>query len=105
MARFDVYRNSGAHAADTPYLLDVQSNLLAELETRIVVPMRRRDRFPLVRLPSNLTPVFMVEGVECILETPKLAAVPLKILKSPIESLVVSQFEIVAALDFLFHGF
>ena len=105
MARFDVYRNSGAHAADVPYLLDVQSDLLSGLETRVVVPLRRRDRFPVANLPDNLTPTFIVEGIECILETPKLAAVPLRLLKTPVTSLVASQFEITAALDFLFQGF
>ncbi|MBZ0093400.1 MAG: CcdB family protein [Sulfuricellaceae bacterium] len=28
MARFDIFRNSGPHADDVPYLLDVQSDLL-----------------------------------------------------------------------------
>ena len=105
MPRFDVYRNSGAHAAVTPYLLDVQSDLLQGLETRIVVPLRRRDRFPVVSLPATLMPKFEVEGVECLLETPKLAAVPLRLLKSPVASLAINQFEITAALDFLFQGF
>lgn len=105
MPRFDVYRNGGAHAGDTPFLLDVQSDLLSGLDTRIVVPLRRRDRFPEVTLPANLIPVFEIDGVECMLETPKLAAVPLRILKTPVASLSERQFEIVAALDFLFHGF
>lgn len=105
MARFDVYRNSGAHAADTPFLLDVQNDLLSGLDTRIVVPLRRRDRFPGVPLPANLIPVFEIDGIDCMLETPKLAAVPLRILKTPVASLSERQFEIVAALDFLFHGF
>ena len=105
MPRFDVYRNSGEHAEVTPYFLDVQSDLLHGLETRVVIPLRRRDRFPAVKLPSNLTPTFEVEGVECLLETPKLAAVPLRLLKTPVASLAAMQFEITAALDFLFHGF
>ena len=105
MARFDVYRNTGSHAAETPYLLDVQSDLLQGLETRVVVPLRRRDRFPATSLPGNLTPTFEVEEVECILETPKLAAIPLRLLKAPVTSLARRQFEIVAALDFLFQGF
>lgn len=105
MPRFDVYRNSGEHAALTPYLLDVQSDLLQGLETRIVVPLRRRDRFPVTSLPANLTPTFEVDGVECLLETPKLASVPLRLLKSPVASLASRQFEITAALDFLFQGF
>ena len=83
MPRFDVYRNSGDHAESTPYLLDVQSNLLQGLETRVIIPLRRRDRFPAVSLPANLTPTFVIEGVECLLETPKLAAVPRRLLKTP----------------------
>lgn len=105
MPRFDVYRNNSEHAAVTPYLLDIQSDLLHGLETRIVVPLRRRDHFPGVNLPANLTPTFEIEGVECLLETPKLAAVPLRLLKTPVASLAARQFEITAALDFLFRGF
>jgi toxin CcdB len=105
MPRFDVYLNTGTQAAVTPYLLDVQSDLLQGLETRIVVPLRRRDRFPAVNLPANLMPVIEIEGIECLLETPKLAAVPLRLLKTPVTSLAARQFEITAALDFLFQGF
>jgi toxin CcdB len=105
MPRFDVYRNSGEYTEVTPYLLDVQSDLLQGLETRIVIPLRRRDRFPVVSLPANHTPTFEVEGVECLLETPKLAAVPLRLLKTPVASLASRQFEVTAALDFLFQGF
>jgi len=105
MARFDVYRNSGVYVAEIPYLLDVQSDLLQGLDTRIVVPLRRRTRFPDVALPANLIPVFEVEGVACLMETPKLASVPLRFLKTPVSSLAANQFEITAALDFLFQGF
>lgn len=78
MARLDVYRNSGPHADDVPYLLDVRSDLLHEMNTRVVVPLRRRDRFPVGQLPDRLTPVFEIEGIACFLETPKLAAAPLR---------------------------
>ena len=105
MARFDVYRNTGAHSAEVPYLLDVQSELLHGLETCVVVPLRRRDCFPAAIIPENLTPMFRVDSVECILETPKLAAVPRRLLKKPVVSLAASQFQITAALDFLFQGF
>lgn len=88
-----------------PYLLDVQNDLLQGLETRIVVPLRRRDRFTAVSLPANLTPTFEIEGIECLLETPKLAAMPLRLLKTPVASLAANQFEITSALDLLFQGF
>jgi len=105
MARFDVYRNGGPHAGDVPYLLDVQSDLLQELNTRVVVPLRRRDRFPAGQLPDRLTPVFEIEGIACFLETPKLAAVPLRLLKTPVVSLADNWAAITGALDFLFQGY
>ena len=105
MARFEVYRNSGPHAGDVPYLLDVQSDLLQGLETRVVVPLRRRDRFPAQQMPDRLTPVFEVDGIACLMETPKLAAVPLRLLKARVASLADHQGEIAGALDFLFLGY
>jgi toxin CcdB len=105
MARFDVYPNNSQQSADVPYLLDVQSEVLSALDTRVVVPLRRRSRFPTARHPANLMPIVTVENVECILETPKLAAVPVRILKTPVASLAANRFEITAALDFLFHGY
>lgn len=105
MARFDVFRNSGDHAREVPFLLDVQSGLLGDLETRVVVPLRRCDKFPSVRLPEDLIPVFHVEGIDCMLQTPLLAAVPVALLKKPVASLATERQRIVAALDFLFEGY
>ena len=91
MARFDIYPNpDAARAADVPYLLDVQCDLLAALDSRVVIPLRRVDRF---------------SAVACFMETPKLAAVPGRILKTPVASLAQSSAAIVGALDFLFQGF
>lgn len=105
MARFEVFRNSGTHVDHVPYLLDVQSDLLQGLNTRVVVPLRRRDSFPANRIPQRLTPLFEIEGIACMLETPKLAAVPLRLLKQPVCSLSTEQAVITSALDFLFQGF
>lgn len=105
MARFDVYRNSSDKSADVPYLLDVQSDILDGLDSRVVVPLRRHDRYQAVPLPTNLMPTVEVEGIDCVLETPKLAAVPVRILKTRVASLEAKRFEIGAALDFLFQGF
>ena len=105
MARFDVFRNSGSHADDVPYLLDVQSELLSGLDTRVVIPLRRCDRFPVSQIPQRLTPVFNIDGIVCMLETPKLAAVPQRLLKQSVCSLTGEQTAITDALDFLFQGF
>ena len=105
MARFDVYRNSGPSATSTPYLLDVQCALLDGLDTRVVVPLRRFDKFPAVNLAKDLTPIFDIEGVSCILETPKLAVVPTRVLKDYVMSLSDQQRMISNALDRLFNGY
>jgi toxin CcdB len=106
MARFDIYPNPGqTRKSDVPYLLEVQNDLLSALDSRVVVPMRRVDRFDKVTLPNNLAPVFEIDGLSCFMETPKLAAVPNKILKSPIASLSEHHASITTALDFLFQGY
>ena len=103
MARFDVFRNPGNE--QTPFLLDVQCDLLSGLESRIVIPLRRIDAFSAVALPKNLAPTFEIDGVRCFLETPKMAAVPSRILRSSAGTLAQHQAEITGALDFLFYGF
>ena len=105
MARFDVYANPGNHAKSTPYLLDVQSNLLDGLDSRMVIPLRSLKHFPKVKVATQLTPIIKIGGKDYLLETPKMGAVPQRVLKSPIASLLESQAEITAALDFLFHGY
>lgn len=105
MARFDVYANPGEHARTTPYVLDVQSDLLDGLDTRMVIPLRSMAHFAKVRLPTRLIPVLTIEGQEFLLETPKMGAVPQRILRSPVTSLTDEQAQITAALDFLFQGY
>lgn len=105
MARFDVYPNTGTHAGTTPYLLDVQSNLLDGLDSRMVIPLRSLEHFARVKLPTRLTPVVAIMGKDYLLETPKMSAVPQRILKECVASLNEEQARITAALDFLFQGY
>jgi toxin CcdB len=105
MARFEVFPNPGSHANTTPYLLDVQSDLLDGLDSRMVIPLRSLDHFAQVKLPTRLTPVLKLQGRDYLLETPKMGAVPKRILKSPITNLAAEQAQITVALDFLFQGY
>jgi toxin CcdB len=52
-----------------------------------------------------LTPIFTIEGEACLLETPKMGAVPLRVLKSRVASLAEAQDQVNAAMDFLFQGY
>ena len=105
MSRFDVYPNPGQHATTTPYLLDVQSDLLDGLDTCLVIPLRSLAHFPKVNLPERLIPVLTIDGSDFLLETPKMGAVPRSILKSSVTSLEKEQIRITGALDFLFQGY
>lgn len=105
MPCFDVYRHAGPGSVDTPYLMDVQADLLDVLDTRMVVPLRRRDRLAIARVPPDLMPMFDIEGVAFVLEMPKLAAVPARLLKRRVCSLAEHRAQITAALDFLFQGY
>jgi toxin CcdB len=105
VARFDVYPNPGAHASTTPYLLDVQSNLLDGLDSRMVIPLRSLEHFAKVKLPTRLTPVLQINGKDYFLETPKMGAVPNRILKNSAASLSDQQEQITGALDCLFQGY
>ena len=75
MARFDVFPNPGPHATTTPYLLDVQSNMLDELDSRMVVPLRSLEHFVKVKLPLRLTPILRVDGKDYLLETRSMARI------------------------------
>lgn len=99
MARFDVFENIGGAG----YLLDVQSDLLSGLNTRVVVPL-----LPIAVAPSparRLNPVFRIGGQELVMATQYMAAVPEQELRSGVGSLAEKQDEISAALDMLFSGF
>ena len=91
MARFDVCPNIGPHAHTTPFLLDVQSDLLHGLRSRLVVPLRRAERFADVKIPDRLMPLLDVNGAACLMEIPKLAAVPQRLLKQAAASLAHDQ--------------
>ena len=103
MARYDVVRNKGGRGlTDTPYLLDVQADILGQLHTRMVVPLRRSEgiRHPIRRLQ----PTFRVEGVQVMMDTPALVGAPIADLGESVGSLAADSPAVLAALDFLFKG-
>lgn len=95
----------GAHASTTPYLLDLQTGLLDGLDSRVVIPLRSLAQLAKVKLPTRLTPVHQVNGQNFLLETPKIGAVPSRILKNSVASLSEQQDQIIGALEFLFQGY
>jgi toxin CcdB len=104
VAQFTAYRNlDPASRARVPFLLDVQAELLADLATRVVVPLYSAASLK-GKLLKTLTPEFRVGGRSCVMATPELAGVPRKVLGAPVADLSAKRTEIIAALDLLLTG-
>jgi toxin CcdB len=102
LAQFAVYRN--ANSRTYPLLVDIQSDLLDELASRVVIPLARLPA--LAKKPvSRLMPAVSFEDETYLLMTPQLAAIALRELGSPVGTLVAQRDAIIAAMDFLISGF
>ncbi len=105
MPQFSVYRNKNPRTrASFPLLVDVQTELLEELNTRVVIPLTKVAA--LTKKPlRHLTPAVTFEGVAYLLMTPQLAGIARTELGEPVGSLARQRQDILAALDFLLTGF
>jgi toxin CcdB len=101
MARLDVYPLPGG--AGGGYVVDVQSDLLSDLATRVVVPLLPETA---VRSAARrLNPIFEIDGQNHVLIVQSIAAVPRRELRGAVTSLKDQRDTILAAIDFLLTGF
>jgi toxin CcdB len=105
MPQFAVYLNKNLRSRSVfPMLVDVQSELLRDLETRVVIPLVKSAAF--TSFPLGLVmPTVEVEGESYLLVTPQLAGVSRWDL-GPHTGSVAVHFRIIAtALDLVLRGF
>lgn len=99
MPRFDVHRARGRRG----YLLNVQSDHLETLPTRVVVPLLSPEPdFPRI---AELTPMVTVEGESLAMMTHYLTAVSRRELGRVVTNLCAERDSITRALDILLTGF
>jgi toxin CcdB len=99
MARYDLYRNDEGSG----YLLDVQSDLLEGLSTRVVIPLMPPNIAP---IPGRrLNPTFTIDGKDHVMVTQFMSALTASELPYAEGNLSSHHDDIVAALDMLFQGF
>jgi toxin CcdB len=99
MPRYDVF----AGRVEGNYLLDVQSDLLDNFKTRVVVPL-----LPAAAVPPpmrKLHPIFEINGRRLVMATHLIATIPASELGESRLNLTKHHDDIVAALDMLFQGF
>jgi toxin CcdB len=99
MSQFDVYKLGGGAY---PLVVDVQADLLAQLDSRVVVPLARRDRYPPPL--ARVTPDVTIDGVAYVLVVPLVSAIASSRLGKPVASLAAHRSEVIAALDLVFTG-
>jgi toxin CcdB len=104
MAQFRVYKNpQQASKVRFPLLLDVQNDLIAPLDTRVVVPLSPAAAAEGRQL-TTLMPSFEIEGSQYSMCTPQLAGVPKSQIGAQVADLAAQRDQIIAALDLLITG-
>lgn len=102
MPRFDVYRNPNPRASHGLYL-DVQSDLVRTF-TRWCVPFLKAEAG--LAVLTGAQRVFDLDGVQWLLETPNILAVPNTLLRAPVGRLGSDeQLQVERALDFMLRGY
>ncbi|WP_152221249.1 CcdB family protein [Pseudomonas sp. SCB32] len=102
MKQFDLYRNTNPRTREAiPLLLDVQSDLLASLSTRMVIPLSRGKGLAGI---NRLMPEVTVGEEKLLLLTPQMAGIARRELGEPVGSLAHLRLEIIAAIDLLITG-
>ena len=97
MATYDIYRGGPA------YLVDVQSEFLDHLRTRMVIPLLETAQVPdpLARLHLEI----VLDGKRYLLATQLMTAVPAALLSEKVATCVDRATDITDAIDFLLHGY
>lgn len=99
MSRFDLYRGQGY----SDYLLDVQSNFVDFLDSRLVIPVVTLEKMQDIN-PRLHVPVIIDDQPHHII-TNLMGAVHGTSLGKPVGSLSAYEYDITAAIDFLLQGF
>ena len=104
MAQFSVHQNKNkATQARYPLLLNIQNDLLATMQTCVVVPLTKVET--MTHSPfSKLTPILSVQEQDYCMMTPQLAGIHKRELGAEVEVLTAYQHDIISAVDFLLSG-
>jgi len=104
MAQLKAYENQNPATKKTyPYLLDIQSNLLDELRTTVVIPLCPTNLAGKAAI-TKLCPILEIDGVNYIALTQQIAGIDRKSLGKEICDLSKFRSEIITALDFVISG-
>lgn len=102
--QFTVYGNTGKSTV-YPLLLDVTSDIIGQLNRRIVIPLLPAEKYPGGHRPDRLIPVVrLTDGNEYAVMTHELASIPVQSLGAIFCDASQYRAQIKAAIDFLIDG-
>ncbi len=105
MSQFDVYANSDTRTNSIyPYFVDVQHDLVADLTTRVVIPLTPAKNEDDQQHPGDLCPIVSVDDQRYVLLAYQLTAISVSQLRKPAGSLVAERTRILSAVDLLLTG-
>ncbi len=104
MTQFIAYINEDKSSRKTyPFFLDVQSDLLDDLNSRLVIPLSSISSVRNINA-KRLCPVILIKNKDYVLLTHQMTSVPASILKKEIAKLSSLRNEIISAIDLLITG-
>lgn len=101
MKQFDVCNNPSRNPGPTPYVIILQSDLLDELRTCVVAPLRHVEGSGLRE--TRFTPFINVQEQAFVLLVADLASIPVRLL-TYVDTAAPEREKIIGALDVLFTG-
>jgi len=104
MSQYTLYRNENKSSKNAyPYFVNVQSDLLDELNSRLVIPLSSHKKLKQTNV-NKLCPIIDIEEGCFVLLTHQMTTVPNSILKKEITSLEDYRYDILGAIDLLLTG-
>jgi len=104
MSQFTVYKNNNPKMRKTfPYLLDIQSDLLDQLRTTIVVPL---GKYSVVKeqVITKLCPIVEIDSVKYAALTQQLAGIDRTLLGAEVANVSDYRSEFIDAIDLIVSG-
>ncbi|MGR3219203.1 MAG: CcdB family protein [Candidatus Anammoxibacter sp.] len=104
MSQFTLYKNEDKNSQKIyPYFVDVQSNLLDDLNSRLVIPLSPYSAVNKTNA-KKICPVIQLDEGKFVLLTHQMTTVPRATLKTVITSIENYRYEIIDAIDMLITG-
>lgn len=101
--QYVIYRNTNKNS-DYPYLVDVQSEIIGELNSRIVIPLLPVNRLKNKQV-KRLNPIIQVEGEEFLVMAHEMASVRTSMMGERVMDARAYRQLIKDSIDFIFDGF